>query len=964
MESIDSDSPNATSQEMVYTSFGERMVDQAFDGFHSTLFAYGQTGTGKTTTIMGDLSAAAEYGVLPRMIQEVHNRMQSIIAEGGECQCTMQMLEIYLEQINDLLAPAKQVGKTKLTKPEVHVHPGHGVYVKNVTETSVRSFDETIRAVEYGNTMKAVAATAMNAHSSRAHTIVKLSLQAKTAADGKVGSCKLSDINVVDLAGRENEKTTMVTGERLVELSFINRSLMWLSKCIHELGNSAGKRKGSSLEGLSRFRNSKLTLLLSNSLRGNSRTAIITTGSPASASFDETISTLNFAATAKNIKLQAVANTSHNKDDMLKSLKEEVLHLQEQLSQDQDVDMIKDLRERLEAAELLAQHHAQTAAEIAQKSEVLREQQEESLALLGASSKPELPYLANISDDPHLAGRLTFNIPQRDSVFTVGADESADVTIVGLGIQPQMCNLANKGKKGLFIQLARNEFDPSSIPRVRLNDCPVGEEWLKVFDKDRLELGRAHTFGIHCADAEMTMSHQFTRRASLASAGTPAMLAFVLGDDADEAQTAIAQEYYTLLKNRSRKNLGNASTVTQFINNAQALRKLVDEANDITAEMKPNSGIYFDFAMESPILSFGYDSIELPRFCVRMIRRNSRTDQLWDVARTAYLSARRKSTFANTVRAVKNIGMGTDTETVVHIWNVDRFQARLHLMRAAYKEWSEDPSDCQEGGDFVPNTDILRMVDPWAEHSNLVAEDIKRETDEKLGVVMAQLETCKDENRRLRIEKREMEEEIKQLKKRLVSSVQAKSSVAAPRTRVKFLSADDTEISALSSSGSPKGDDVSSFDSPKRDDASFQDSPKWDDFSSPGSPQREGSYRVNGVTKFQLDSNTPDPSSPRGGGSKPDHTHSSTPEIQVRGNMADLLGTPGGENGSPSSTKGPVKTVLRLRTPNLNGSMDSPQQKQRRPQVQDDDKKEAVAKWQGSSSGQLLALPSPRSKRT
>ena len=165
---------------------------------------------------------------------------------------------------------------------------------------------------------------------SRGHVIFRL-LMEKHEEDHTVVS---SELFCVDLAGRENEKTTKVTGDNFIELTFINRSLMWLAQCIQGLGR---QRKRSTSEGLagstrSRFRNSKLTLLLINALTGNSKTSLLATVSPALVNLDESLVTLNFASTVKSIKVMAKRVAKMDKDSLIQSLSEELQSLKAQLS--------------------------------------------------------------------------------------------------------------------------------------------------------------------------------------------------------------------------------------------------------------------------------------------------------------------------------------------------------------------------------------------------------------------------------------------------------------------------------------------------------------------------------------------------------------------------------------------------------------------------------------------------------
>ena len=167
------------------------------------MFAYGQTGTGKSTTIVGLMSLPSEQGLLPRLLSDFFAACDQMRSEVAEVNCKLQMIELYNEQIRDLLAPAVK-DKTKAPRPEIHVHPKVGVYITDIQDLVVTTSQECFDLIEYGNNMKTIAATAMNPQSSRGCTIIKFHMEKKIAD----ASCTVSDCWVVDLAGRENEKTT------------------------------------------------------------------------------------------------------------------------------------------------------------------------------------------------------------------------------------------------------------------------------------------------------------------------------------------------------------------------------------------------------------------------------------------------------------------------------------------------------------------------------------------------------------------------------------------------------------------------------------------------------------------------------------------------------------------------------------------------------------------------------------
>ena len=244
-------------QNRVYEDLGKRILKEVKAGFNNAAFAYGQTGSGKSTTMMGEFSPPSARGILPRLLEDMFSSFEDekrkfaeTSGNGGEdtlsIHCRVRMLEIYNERIQDLLRSSDQkVGQGQQKKLEVRVHPKFGVYVPDLTVETVENCQDCLQLIDYAHTMQTVAATAMNAQSSRAHTIfaIKVEKTQKISAgedDKKVEVTETFESFIVDLAGRENERTTLATGERLVELSFINKSLFHLANCIHALGSKGG----------------------------------------------------------------------------------------------------------------------------------------------------------------------------------------------------------------------------------------------------------------------------------------------------------------------------------------------------------------------------------------------------------------------------------------------------------------------------------------------------------------------------------------------------------------------------------------------------------------------------------------------------------------------------------------------------------------------------------------------------
>ncbi|CAJ1401240.1 unnamed protein product [Effrenium voratum] len=257
-------------------------------GYNCCLFAYGQTGTGKTHTVHGDWQSQEHRGLLPRLAEGLFERLGKL--EGSSSRVRISYIEVYNDRLRDLLSPRSEFdGSPRKAVPsgpgrlEIRTHPAVGVYVENLQELAVDSFRDVARLVAKGEKSKKVERTTMNHRSSRSHTIFTFKVEVRKSSPEKNS---MATIQIVDLAGRENEQTSECKGERFQELRFINRSLFELANCIHALCD--GNREHVP------FRNSKLTMLLSDSLTNNSRTTLLATLTPSPGGFDENILTCRF----------------------------------------------------------------------------------------------------------------------------------------------------------------------------------------------------------------------------------------------------------------------------------------------------------------------------------------------------------------------------------------------------------------------------------------------------------------------------------------------------------------------------------------------------------------------------------------------------------------------------------------------------------------------------------------------
>jgi kinesin family member 5 len=265
-------------------------VDDILNGYNGTVFAYGQTGAGKSYTMMGsDIDNDETRGIIPRIVEQI---FASILASPENIEYTVRVsyMEIYMERIRDLLAPQND-------NLPVHEEKNRGVYVKGLLEIYVSSIQEVYEVMRRGGAARAVAATNMNQESSRSHSIFVITITQKNV---ETGSAKSGQLFLVDLAGSEKVGKTGASGQTLEEAKKINKSLSALGMVINSLTDG----KSTHIP----YRDSKLTRILQESLGGNSRTTLIINCSPSSYNDAETLSTLRFGVRAKAIKNKAKIN--------------------------------------------------------------------------------------------------------------------------------------------------------------------------------------------------------------------------------------------------------------------------------------------------------------------------------------------------------------------------------------------------------------------------------------------------------------------------------------------------------------------------------------------------------------------------------------------------------------------------------------------------------------------------------
>lgn len=299
----------------VYNLAARPIIDNVLEGYNGTIFAYGQTGTGKTFTMEGNRDFPEQKGIIPNSFAHIFGHIAK--AEGDKrFLVRATYLEIYNEEVRDLL------GKDQSVRLEVKERPDIGVYVKNLTGVVVKNADDLDRIMTLGSKNRVVGATHMNLHSSRSHAIFSITVEScEEGFDGKE-RIRAGKLHLVDLAGSERQSKTGSSGQRLVEATKINLSLSTLGNVISALVDG----KSTHIP----YRNSKLTRLLQDSLGGNSKTLMCANIGPAEYNYDESLSTLRYANRAKNIKNKARINEDP-KDTMLKKFKDEIEDLRKQL---------------------------------------------------------------------------------------------------------------------------------------------------------------------------------------------------------------------------------------------------------------------------------------------------------------------------------------------------------------------------------------------------------------------------------------------------------------------------------------------------------------------------------------------------------------------------------------------------------------------------------------------------------
>nr|XP_048297879.1 kinesin-like protein KIF1A isoform X10 [Myodes glareolus] len=536
---------NYASQKQVYRDIGEEMLQHAFEGYNVCIFAYGQTGAGKSYTMMGK-QEKDQQGIIPQLCEDLFSRINDTTNDNMSYSVEVSYMEIYCERVRDLLNP-KNKGNLR-----VREHPLLGPYVEDLSKLAVTSYNDIQDLMDSGNKARTVAATNMNETSSRSHAVFNIIFtQKRHDAETNITTEKVSKISLVDLAGSERADSTGAKGTRLKEGANINKSLTTLGKVISalaEMDSGPNKNKKKKKTDFIPYRDSVLTWLLRENLGGNSRTAMVAALSPADINYDETLSTLRYADRAKQIRCNAIINEDPN-NKLIRELKDEVTRLRDLLyaqglgditdtntvpggpkltnalvgmspssslsalsSRAASVSSLherilfapgsEEAIERLKETEKIIAELNETWEEKLRRTEAIRMEREALLAemgvamredggTLGVFSPKKTPHLVNLNEDPLMSECLLYYI--KDGVTRVGredAERRQDIVLSGHFIKEEHCIFRSDSRGGGEAVVT---LEPCEGADTYVNGKKVTEPSI-LRSGNRIIMGKSHVF--------------------------------------------------------------------------------------------------------------------------------------------------------------------------------------------------------------------------------------------------------------------------------------------------------------------------------------------------------------------------------------------------------------------------------------------------------------------------------------
>ena len=395
----------SSTQEDVYEKTAHQSVNSVLEGYNSTIFAYGQTGTGKTHTMEGFTYSPndSERGLVPRAVEEIFNNIENFSNSNTKFIIRASYLQLYNENISDLLKPERKNLPIREDKKK-------GIYVEGLSDWVVRSSNDIYSLLEQGASNRVTSSTFMNDVSSRSHAIFIITVEQLTSIDENYSLTKIGKLNLVDLAGSERIKITGAKGKQLEESKRINKSLSALGNVINALTDL---KKNFHIP----YRDSKLTRLLEDSLGGNCKTIMITTISPCHDFFNENLSSLLFAKRAKKIKNKPIINQDFNHKSLISQYEIQLKFLKEELEEKNKMLNNNKLLIELEKAEN-------------DKKEVLKQLEETSSKyLMEREEKNKLEMKIALMNSQMIIGGEKKNLIEDTPEFRIALEERQNILL-------------------------------------------------------------------------------------------------------------------------------------------------------------------------------------------------------------------------------------------------------------------------------------------------------------------------------------------------------------------------------------------------------------------------------------------------------------------------------------------------------------------------------------------------------
>jgi Skp family chaperone for outer membrane proteins len=715
--SHDASDSNFATQHTVYSDLGIGVLENAWKGYNVCLFAYGQTGSGKSYSMVG---YGPEKGIIPLSMQEMFKRIDENPNENVSFRVQCSMMEIYNEQVRDLFRPSNnQKGGLK-----VRESPKTGPYVEGLAKLPVTSYVGIEELMEEGSRARTVAATQMNATSSRAHTLFQIEFT-QTTIDRETMKAmdKTSRINLVDLAGSERSDSTGATGDRLKEGCAINKSLSALGNCISALAMASGGKKGVFIP----YRDSCLTWLLKDSLGGNAKTIMIAALSPADINYEETLSTLRYADRAKQIKTKAVVNEDPNQK-VIRELRDEVERLRKMLKGGgiiegggEEGEKEKELAEELERTKkMMAEMEMSWEEKLKMADEVKKERQgalQVAGAMTSATTASDDCRFVNLNEDPLLSRSIQFvlhaganTVGKRKPAAAGGA--AAEIPLSGLQVHDSHAVVSlDEASRTVTLTPSESSF------KVFHNGKACSGDPVTLTSGDRIIFGVSNYFlyldpknpgPIESEEGGVELDWELASRELMEASGASMGLI-----QSPEARLAVDQELaekrkimeeelakakaeaMAELEEEKKKLQGSGSNLAA---RAQELEeKNARLQNELEEKQRRKQKLLEDETLNMQIIE---DNL------VRMIPLVEEANEISAELSKPYVMQIKVMSSMDPVSKVKKTEiflLVTNTETsAICLWPESKFQNRIYIMREKYLEFTENGS-----------ISMTQEEDPW-----------------------------------------------------------------------------------------------------------------------------------------------------------------------------------------------------------------------------------------------------------